>query len=90
MVNNPTPTETAQHDVFSFLSSIPSATYIYAMLGSVGASAILYAMGRRHSALFVGEWAPSFAALGLFFKVLRPSGRNVGSRTGEAFGEFNR
>ena len=90
MLNNPTPAESVQHDVFEFLSSIPSATYVYAMLASVAASAFLYATGRRHTALFIGEWAPTLAAMGLFYKLLRPSGMNVGQRTGEAFSRFTR
>lgn len=84
------PVESAQHDVFEFLDEIPASTYIYAMLGSILASATLYALGRRHSAIFVGEWAPTFVIVGLFYKLLRPSGRNMGGRAREAFGTFAR
>ena len=84
-MQNPIAPEAAQQDVFHFLSTIPSAAFIYAMLASVLASAVLYLMGRRHTALFIGEWAPTFVAIGLFYKFLRPSGRNVGERIGETF-----
>ena len=33
-------------------------------LATIGASAALYLMGRKHLALFVGLWPPTFAALG--------------------------
>lgn len=90
MRENPSPVESAQSDIFEFLSTIPASTYIYAMLGSILASAAMYLLGRRHTALFIGEWAPTFAVVGLFYKLLRPPGRNVGERTREAFGEFTR
>lgn len=64
--------EETQRDVFAFLENIPVATYIYAMLASVIGSALLYAAGRRHTALFIGQWAPTFLTLGLFYKMLRP------------------
>lgn len=86
----PITAEMAQHRIFRFLSNLPSETYIYAMLGSVLASAILYMMGRRHTALFVGEWAPTFAALGLFYKLLRPSGTSVGEQAGQVLGQLRR
>ena len=90
-MNNPvTTSENVQQDVFSFLSSIPSEAYIYAMLGSIAASAFMYLTGRRHTALFIGEWAPTFAAIGLFYKILRPSGTHVGGRVGETIGQFTR
>lgn len=83
-VQNPINPETAQQDVFRFLSTIPSEAFVYAMLGSVIASAVMYLTGRRHTALFIGEWAPTFIAIGLFYKLLRPSGRHFGERLGEA------
>jgi len=89
-MQNPMAPEAAQQRVFTFLSSIPSTTYIYAMLGSVAASAVLYLMGRRHTALFVGEWAPTLVTIGLFYKLLRPSGTNVGERFREAYQQSNR
>ncbi len=84
-MQNPNVPEAAQHDVFRFLANIPAEAYMYAMLASVLGSAAMYLMGRRHTALFIGEWAPTFVAIGLFYKLLRPSGRNVGERFESAF-----
>jgi hypothetical protein len=33
---------------------------------SVGISLVLRALGRKHDALFVGEWAPTLLLLGLY------------------------
>ena len=33
---------------------------------SVGLSLVLRALGRKHDALFVGEWAPTLLLLGLY------------------------
>jgi hypothetical protein len=84
-VQTPAAPEMVRRDVFGFLSSIPSSTYIYAMLASIAASAYLYLTGRRHTALFVGQWAPTFLAIGLFSKLLRPSGEGIPERVREAF-----
>lgn len=89
-VQNPMNPEATQEQVFGFLSSIPSETYIYAMLASIVGSAFLYLTGRRHTALFVGEWAPTFLAMGLFYKLLHPTGENVGRRMGETFERISR
>ncbi len=35
---------------------------------SVGASLLLRMLGRKHDALFVGEWAPTLLLLGLYVK----------------------
>lgn len=90
MRENPSPVEAAQNDVFEFLSTIPASTYIYAMLGSILASAVMYVLGRRQTALFIGEWAPTFAVVGLFYKLLRPSGLNPGERMRETLGALSR
>lgn len=89
-MQNPLPVEATQRDLFSFLSRVPSVTYIYAMLGSVVISAFLYLIGRRHTALFIGEWAPTLVGLGLFYKLLHPSGESVGQRFEETFGQVGR
>lgn len=58
---------------FSFLESIPASAYTFAMFGSILASLGLFLSGRRWEGLFVGLWAPTFASLGLFYKLLHPS-----------------
>ncbi len=84
-MQNPMTAETAQHRMFEFLQRIPTETYLYATVGSILASAFLFLTGRRHLALFVGEWPMTFLALGLLYKLVRPSGEGIGERIGAAF-----
>jgi hypothetical protein len=53
---------------------IPSPIYAYAAGASVLASALLFFTRRSKDwALFVGQWAPTILAMGLFYKALKPS-----------------
>jgi hypothetical protein len=81
----PPATEMPRRAMFDFFATLPSAAYLYAMLGSVLLSALLYVTGKRHAALFVGEWVPTILLTGLFYKLLRPSGEEVPERIREAF-----
>jgi hypothetical protein len=51
----------------------PAQMYWLLAMGSIVASAVLFLGGRRGSAVFVGQWPPTFIALALFYKLLRPS-----------------
>ncbi len=52
---------------------MPSNAYMGAVLGSMALSALLFMLGRRNLAIFVGLWPPTILNLGLFTKILRPS-----------------
>lgn len=47
------------------VSAAPKALLVGAAF-SVGLSLVLRALGRKHDALFVGEWAPTLLLLGLY------------------------
>src|SRR5690554_192135 len=52
-------------DVLQRVPGARSSSFWYNLcLATIGASAALYMMGRKHAALFVGLWPPTFAALG--------------------------
>ena len=55
------------------MESVPTQVYWSLAMGSVLFSALLYLLGRRSTALFVGQWAPTFLMLALVHKLLRPS-----------------
>src|SRR5688500_13308758 len=55
------------------MERIPVGAYYFAMVGSIAAALGLYASGKKDSAQFVGQWAPTFALLGLMNKLLRPA-----------------
>jgi hypothetical protein len=49
---------------------IPSDLFLIGALGSIGISLVLKLSGRDRDAEFVGHWAPTFLALGLFSKLI--------------------
>ncbi len=59
---------------------LPSDTFLWLAAGSIVGSAALRAFGRRHDALFVGEWAPTFLILGLYNKLVKVAGSDRRSR----------
>ena len=59
--------------VMRSMEAIPTQMYWTLAMASVVVSALFFLTGRRNSALFVGQWPPTFLALALLYKVLRPS-----------------
>lgn len=55
-------------------AAIPSDMYLWAAGLSIGGSLALRMAGRRHDALFVGQWAPTFLILGLYNKMVKQQG----------------
>lgn len=58
---------------FETMEHVPSQVYFGLAMGSIIGSALAYFSGRRDLALFIGEWAPTFLVLPLFYKLLRPA-----------------
>ena len=55
-------------------AKLPSDTFLWLALGSIGASLTLKITGRDKDALFVGQWAPTFLILGLYNKLVKQLG----------------
>lgn len=55
-------------------AKLPSDTFLWAAAGSIGISMYLQSIGRKHSSLFVGQWAPTFLILGLYNKLVKVAG----------------
>ena len=68
-------------------SKLPSDLFLFAALGSMGASAILKGMGERHTALFVGQWAAPFLLLGIYNKLVKLEGHDREDRKLESGNE---
>lgn len=75
---------------FDTLMEVPSSVYFGMTLGSIAASALFYLLGKRQTALFVGEWAPTFLVSALFYKLLNPSRENIRQGMQNAANEFTR
>lgn len=57
-----------------YTAQLPSDAFLWAALGSIGASLCLRMGGAKHDALFVGQWAPTFLLLGLYNKLVKVAG----------------
>jgi len=57
-------------------AKLPSDTFLWAALGSMAISAGLKIAGRKHTALFVGQWAAPFLLLGIYNKLVKLEGHD--------------
>lgn len=57
-------------------AKIPSDVFLWASLGSMLASLILKLSNKDKTALFVGQWAPSFLLLGIYNKLVKQKGHD--------------
>lgn len=57
-----------------YTSMAPSGFYLTLAVGCMGASALLHSAGRKHDALFVGQWVPSILLMGLYNKIVKTVG----------------
>ena len=67
-----TDSKSSPNVVFELLDQVPSQLWYLLGIGSIVASASLQAAGRKNAADFVGKWPPTFFAIGLFHKLVRP------------------
>jgi hypothetical protein len=55
-------------------AKIPSDTFLWSALGSMGMALTLRLLGKKDAANFVGQWAPSFLILGMYNKMVKLHG----------------
>jgi hypothetical protein len=55
-------------------AKLPSDTFLWAAIGSMGASLALGLAGRDKASTFVGQWAPTLLFLGLYNKLVKLHG----------------
>lgn len=60
-------------------AKLPSDTFLWAAMGSMGASLTLQLMGRKDSSQFVGQWVTPFLVLGLYNKIVKVAGSDRNS-----------
>lgn len=63
--------DTVSGPVEKQLRKIPSDVFLVLSAGSILASLFLKYRGRDKDSQFVGQWAPTFAILGVFDKLIR-------------------
>lgn len=57
-------------------AKLPSDVFLWAAIGSMVASLTLKIMGKDKTALFVGQWAPTFLILGNYNKIVKVEGHD--------------
>jgi hypothetical protein len=55
-------------------AKLPSDTFMWAALGSMGASLILAVAGKGKAATFVGQWVPTLLIVGVYNKLVKLHG----------------
>lgn len=55
-------------------AKLPSDTFLWAALGSIGASAVLRMMGKKNASLFIGDWVAPFLLFGVYNKIVKLEG----------------
>jgi hypothetical protein len=55
-------------------AKLPSDVFLWAAVGSIGASALLQIMGKKKASLFVGEWVSPFLLFGVYNKIVKVAG----------------
>lgn len=58
-------------------AKLPSDAFLWAAGASIATSLTLKVMGKRHDALFVGQWAPTFLLLGIYNKLVKIFGTDT-------------
>ena len=52
---------------------IPTNVYLAGVFGSMALSMLLFMMGKRNAAVFVGLWPPTILNMAMVYKKLKPS-----------------
>jgi hypothetical protein len=55
-------------------AKLPSDLFLWAALGSIGASLVFQILGKETKANFIGHWAPTFLTLGIYNKLVKLHG----------------
>ena len=55
-------------------AKLPSDTFLWTAIGSMGISLALAVAGKGKAATFVGQWAPTLLILGLYNKLVKIEG----------------
>jgi hypothetical protein len=58
-------------------AQVPSSAFLGFALASMGVSLGLHFSGRKHEALFVGQWAAPFLLLGIYNKLVKQHGSDA-------------
>jgi len=58
---------------------MPSDAYLWAAIAAMGVSFTLKCLGRKHNALFIGQWVAPFLLFGVYNKIVKTLGHDASS-----------
>jgi hypothetical protein len=58
-------------------AKLPSDTFLWAAVGSMGLSLVMMLTGEEKKANFIGQWAPTLLILGLYNKMVKLHGSDA-------------
>jgi len=65
-------------------SNLPSSLFLGAAAASIVGSVALQLSGRKHEALFVGQWVAPFLLLGIYNKLVKQHGSDAAPAPGNS------
>lgn len=68
-------------------SSLPSSIFLGAAVASIVGSLTFQAVGKKHEALFVGQWVAPFLLLGIYNKLVKQHGSDAAAKGSTYAGE---
>jgi hypothetical protein len=84
MDNRVKPGEVQEDQMTSYLESrtskVPSSLYLGAAIASMGLSLGFKLAGKKHMALFLGQWAAPFLIIGTYNKMVKQHGSDASSQ----------
>ena len=57
-------------------AKIPSDAYLWVAVATMGVSLTLKCLGKKHTALFVGQWVAPFLLFGIYNKIVKTEGHD--------------
>ena len=63
-----------------YTSKVPSSAYLGLAIASILGSVTLQISGKKHEALFVGQWVAPFLLLGIYNKMIKQHGSDAQTR----------
>ena len=72
-----------------FTSQVPSSAYLGLAIASILGSVSFQAAGKKHEALFIGQWVAPFLLLGIYNKLVKQHGSDAQSKGSTPRSNFN-
>jgi hypothetical protein len=66
-------------------AKIPSDMYLLVAIAAMGTSLTLKCLGRKHTALFIGQWVAPFLLFGIYNKIVKTQGSDMFDTPGEDY-----